>query len=244
MAQDILSDMDGDDVNSINDSVEALQVAQIINTTYFNIIDGKDWPWLKELFSLTGLADANTPSHMQIPSNIINIEFVKYNIRTVTDTKDKFTEIKYKAPKDFLDFISVRDSADSTVQVVTDFSGTKLNIHNNKEPQFWTSFDDNYVVFDSFDNTVDTTMQSSKSQCYGKRYPTFSLTDSFVADLPVQMFSYLLNEAKATCFSTLKQATNQKAEQHSISQRRRMSQEAWKTSKGIKYPDFGRPGKK
>jgi len=47
--------MDSDEVNSINDSVEALQVAQIIKTTYFNIIDGRDWPWLKELFKLTGL---------------------------------------------------------------------------------------------------------------------------------------------------------------------------------------------
>ena len=46
MTQDILSDMDSDDVNSINDSVEALQVAQIIKTTYYNIIDGKNYAFL------------------------------------------------------------------------------------------------------------------------------------------------------------------------------------------------------
>ena len=46
MTQDIMSDMDSDDINSINDSVEALQVAQIIKTTYYNIIDGKNYAFL------------------------------------------------------------------------------------------------------------------------------------------------------------------------------------------------------
>jgi len=52
MTQDIMSDMDSDDVNSINDSVEALQVAQIIKTTYYNIIDGKNYAFLYELFQV------------------------------------------------------------------------------------------------------------------------------------------------------------------------------------------------
>ena len=34
MTQDILSDMDSDEVNSINDSVESLQVLGIIKNTY------------------------------------------------------------------------------------------------------------------------------------------------------------------------------------------------------------------
>ena len=56
------------------------------------------------------------------------------------------------------------------------------------------------------------------------------------------MFTYLLNEAKSTCFLTLKQMANQKAEQVSVTQRRKMSQDAWKlqTEKGIMYPNYGR----
>ena len=52
MVQDIMSDMDSDEVNSINDSQEATQVAQIIKSTYYNIIDGRDMPFLYELFQL------------------------------------------------------------------------------------------------------------------------------------------------------------------------------------------------
>lgn len=245
MTQSILSEMEEDEVNSINDSVVALQVADIIRTTYFNIIDSKDsWPWMRELFSLTSIADTTKPTHMLIPTNIIDVEFVKYNTRVLTDTKDKYRDIKYKFPKAFLGLLEVRDSSATTVQVVTEVNGTKLNVRNDKAPQYWTSFDDTYIVFDSFDIAVDSVLQTSKTQCSGGRYPTFTLSDNFVADLPVQMFTYLLNEAKSTCFLSLKQMANQKAEQHSITQRRRMSQSAWKIAKGINYPDFGRKGKK
>jgi hypothetical protein len=78
------------------------------------------------------------------------------------------------------------------------------------------------------------------TQYFGKRSVTFTLSDSFTPDLPVQMFSYLLNEAKSVCFATLKQVANVKAEQASISQKRRMSQEAWKIKSGITYPNYGR----
>lgn len=240
MTQDILSDMNSDSVNSINDTTESLQVAQIIQSTYFNIIDGKHWPWLKELFQLTGLGLTAKPTHVQIPSNIIEVEWVKYNTRKSTDTRDYYTTIKYKTPEEFVDYLALRNSADSDITVVTDYSSTPLNIYTNKAPEYWTSFDDNYIVFDSYLSDVDTTLQTSKTQCYGRRYPTFTMSDTFTADLPVQMFSYFLNESKSTCFLRLKQVGDQKSEQHSVTQRRRMSQDAWKTAKGIKYPNYGR----
>ena len=240
LTQDILSDMESDEVNSINDTTESLQVAGIVKSTYFNIIDGRHWPWLKELFQLTSLADVTKPTHMQIPTTIEDVEFVKYNLRRVSDTRDFYTTRKYRTPEDFLLLLERRNSSLSTITVITDFSGTKLNIQNNKAPEYYTSFDDNYIVFDSYDSGVDVTLQTAKTQCYGRRYPTFTMSDTFVPDLPIQMFSYLLNEAKATCFSTIKQVTNNKAEQGAITQRRRQSQDAWKLNKGIRYPNYGR----
>jgi len=240
IVQDVLSDMESDEVNSINDTTESLEVAQIVKSTYYNIIDGKHWPWLKELFQLTALSDTTKPTHMQIPETIEDIEFVKYNKRKLADTRDFYSTLKYKTPEEFLLILERRDSSASDVLVVTDYSSTKLNVYTDKAPEYYTSFDDNYVVFDSYDSAVDTTLQTSKTQCYGRRHPTWTMEDTFTPDLPVQMFSYLLNEAKATCFATLKQTVNQKAEQHAISQRRRQSQDAWKLNKGIRYPNYGR----
>ena len=240
MVQDILSDMDSDEVNSINDSTESLQVAQIIKSTYYNIVDGKDYPFFKELFQLDSNGTVARPTHMRLPETIIDLEWIKYDCRKAGETRNRFTKIEYKTPEEFLDIVDQRISTASNIQVVTDSTGIKLNVYNDKAPSYFTSFDDDYLVFDAFNGTVDSTLQNSKTQCHGKRSVTFTLSDSFIPDIPVQMFSYLLNDAKSACFVTLKQMTNPKVEQQAVSQRRRMSQEAWRISNGISYPNYGR----
>ena len=240
MTQDILSDMDSDEVNSINDSVESLQVAQIIKTTYYNIIDGRDYDFLYELFQLDASGTSSRPTHMKLPENIIDLKYIKYNCKTLTDTKDKYLKIKYLMPEDFMEVVDSRDSSKSNVTVVTDPTGISINVMNDKAPEYFTSFDDENLVFDSYDSQVDTTLQNNKTQCHGKRSVAFTLLDSFTPDLPVQMFSYLLAEAKSTAFVTLKQMPNAKAEQISNSQKRRMSQDAWRVKNGIHYPNYGR----
>lgn len=240
MVQDILSDMDSDEVNSINDSTESLQVAQIIKSTYYTIIDGRDFPWLKEMFQLDPTGSVSKPTYMRLPETIIDLDWVKYNSRKSTDTKDKFLKVEYKLPEDFLEITDQRDSSSSSVQVVTDYSGIKINVYNDRAPKYFTSFDDDTLVFDAFDSGIDSYLQNSKTQCFGKRSVVFTMSDSFTPDLPVQMFSYLLNEAKSNCFVTLKQVSNVKAEQNSISQKRRMSQDAWKIRNGVTFPNYGR----
>ena len=240
MVQDIMSDMDSDEINSINDTVEALQVAQIIKTTYYNIIDGKDLPFLYETFQLDSSGTSSRPTHMGLPETIIDLKSLNYNCRKLTDTKDKYKEILYKTPEDFLYILNQRDSSASNVTSVTDTTGITLLISNDKAPQYFTSFDDDNLVFDSYDSAIDSTLVASKTQCHGKRSVAFTLLDTFTPDLPVQMFTYLLAEAKSTAFLTLKQMANQKAEQVSISHKRRMSQEAWKLKNGITFGNYGR----
>jgi hypothetical protein len=240
IVQDILSDMDSDEVNSINDSVESLQVAQIVKSTYYNIIDGKDYPWLKELFQLNASGVASKPTFMSLPSTVIDLEWIKYNKIKVGETKALYKKIIYKTPEDFLAITDLRDSSASNVLVEIDSSGVRINAFNDRAPQYFTSFDDEVLVFDAYDLALEVSLQNSKTQCYGKRSVAFTLLDTFTPDMPVQMFTYLLAEAKSTCFAVLKQVANIKAEQTSVTQRRRMSQEAWKIKKGITYPNYGR----
>ena len=243
IVQDIMSDMDSDNVNAINDSVEAIQVAQVVKTTYYNIIDGKDYAFLYELFRMTASGTTARPTHMSLPEDIIDLKYIKYNSKKTSTAKDLFQVIEYKTPEEFMYLTDARDSTDTaTVLKVTDPTNITINILKNKCPQYFTSFDDVTMVFDSYLATLDSTLQASKTQCHGKRSIAFTLSDTFTPDLPVQMFTYLLNEAKSAAFLTLKQMANQKAEQISVTQRRKMSQDAWKlqVEKGIMYPNYGR----
>lgn len=242
MVQDILSDMDSDEVNSINDTVEALQVAQILKSTYFNIIDGRDWPHLYQPFQLTASGTADRPTHMRLPDNIIDVSWVKYDCKVAGETRDKIKNIVFKTPAAFQDILEQRDSTETTITEVVDTSGISMNIYNDRAPLYFTSFDNEHVVFDAYNSAVESTLQTAKTSCYGKVYPTWTMSDTFTPDLPTQSFSYLLNEAKSTASLRLKQAPDQKAEQHSVTQKRRQSQAAWRIAGGITMPNYGRKG--
>ena len=49
LVQSILSDMDSEPVNSISDSIEAEQIASVIEDTYFNFISAREIPEHRQL---------------------------------------------------------------------------------------------------------------------------------------------------------------------------------------------------
>lgn len=243
MVQDILNDADSDPVDSYLDTVESQQVAQILKTTYFNIIDGKDWPHLFNLFQLTETS-ASTPTHLNIANTVVKVMWVKYDKASATDTRTKYLDVTYKEPEEFVNILNARVSDATNIDIITDPSGLPLLIYNDKAPTYYTSFTDDTIVMDAYDSAVETYLKTAKNQCHGKIYPSVTLSDSLYFDLPTEMYSYLLAEGKATSFQVLKQIVNQKAEYHSVSQRRRMSWESHNLNRGNRYPDFGRRSKK
>lgn len=243
ITQDILSDLDSDEVNSINDTVEATQVASIVRSVYEHLMDGRDWPHLYSLFSLDASGSSSLPTILTLPSNVEELAWLKYNKKKSTDVNDRYEDVKYLIPKDFVDLCSRRNSSETTVDQII-VGGVSLNVLNNVAPTYYTSFDNDNIICDSYDSAVDSTLQSSKTQAYGKRLPVFTLTDSFIPDLPTNAFALLVNESKSACSLKLKQAPDQKAEQYAITGRRKISQEAWRVSNGITYPSYGRTRKK
>jgi len=243
MVQDILNDMDSDEVNSVSDTVESQQVGQVIETTFFELMANKIWPHLRSLFRLDGLGNIAQPTHMKLPENVRNLDnivSIKYNQRRLTDTKDKILPVHFRSMEAFLTLTNGYDSSEATVQTVIDTGGATIYIKNDRPPEFWTSFDDEHIIFNSFDSEVDTTLQSSKSQLVGYREVTFSQNDEFIADLPSKYFPMFLAEAKSVCFNALKQLVNEKAEQQTTRQKRYLSQQGWKANAQNRYPNYGR----
>jgi len=209
MTQGILSAMESDEVNAISDTAESLQVANIIKNTYYDLISNKTIPEHQKLFELTGLGDTNYPTIMKLEDDAVSVEWVSYDKRSsATDTDVNFVQVPYCHPTVFLERTNKRNSDDDDVIVTTDTTYTNdvsLLIRTDENPQFFTTFDDQHLVFDSHDSTIDTTLTGTKTQCWGTIEPAFSLTDAFVPDIDSDFFPYLFNAAKAVCFAELKQ---------------------------------------
>lgn len=242
MVQDILSDMNSDEVSSITDTMESLQVAQILKSTYEEMMSRKNWPHLQKLIYLNSSGTTDRPTHMAVPETIKEVVSVSYNKIKDGQTAPRWSEVEYKYPDDFLRYTNSRNTALANTVEIEDVSGVKLLIKNDAAPTFYTSFDDENIVFDSYDSAVDSTLQASKTQVLAYMSPVVTLNDTFVFDLPAEMFSVLLAEAKSTCFTRIKQMPDGKAEQQARRGLSWASRKAWQVEGGWRFPDYGRKG--
>lgn len=227
MTQNILSAMDSDEVNSIADTEESAQVAEIIKECFNDLMTQREWPFLRTKTTLVGLGDTANPTKMQMPEDFNKLYWIKYNKKNVT----------YMDPAEFQDMLDLRvEQVD-----VVDANGFVLN----RDPEYWTSFDDKYVVFDGIDKAVDTTLLQAKSQAYALKSAVWTHDDEFVPDLPDKFFPTLLAESKATCFLNLKQQGNQREERRAQRGRVMLRNESWRNEQGeVRYNTLINYGRK
>lgn len=244
LVTDILSDMDSDNVNSIFDTFESEQVAQIVKTTYYAMMSTRDWPHLRETIQLTPSSDPAKPTHMYVPDGVTRMVFINYDTAKQGETRKKYQPVTWREPDEFLMLTNRQNSESDNVDVIVDDSGVELLIRNNTHPSYYTSFDDKALVFNSYDSAVETTLQNDKTQAMAYVAPTWSMTDTFVPDLPAEAFMALLEESKSRAMMKLKQMEDAKSEQEAQRQHRWLSRNAWKVKGGIKKPNFGRNSRK
>lgn len=239
MTQDILSSMSSDEVNSISDTSESLQVATILKQKYFDLIDRVPLPDHEMLVQLDSGLGTETPVLMYIPDSIGEIKWLKYYDSNITGTHtangfihDLNLDITSSStsgviiPPGYLnvtilpneDFINRVTSFNPQATNVESYNFTEgdtkaynLNYFNDRSPCYCTVIKNYYVLFDSYDSVVDDTLQSSKTMAMGRIVPHFRMEDSFVPDLADEQFQLLFNEAKALAFFELKQQPHQLA---------------------------------
>lgn len=245
IVSDILSDMDGDYVDSINDTDEATQVAQIVKTTYQAMMSNRNWPHTAVVLNITPSGNNLLPTHTSLPDNVKELISVYYDVRRGGETRLNYRQIKYLDPDDFLRLTNQRNNDDVNCDVIQDPSGVKILIMTNKAPEYYTSFDDTTMVFDSYDSSVDSTIQANKTQIRAYTIPPFEMQDDFTPDLPDEAFAALIEEAKSKAMFKLKQTQDIKAEQEANRQQRWLSRRAWKTHEKDLYPySYGRKNAK
>ena len=206
VVQSILSDMDSEDVNTISDTVEAQQVASVVEDTYFNIIAARSIPEHNKLIPLVSLANNAKPTHFTYPARTKQLMRVDYNIGTAS--VPDYREIVYVEPLVFIDRMDETGKKVTTVD-----QSVELFVASDKDPSYYTSFNDNHIIMDAYDVSVEANLASNKTRAFCAIYPTFSQTDSFAIDLDQTLMPLLLAESKSACMSLFKGGSDPKVEQ-------------------------------
>ena len=215
--QTILSALDSDEVNNYNDTTESTQVAHIVKTVWNDINNRADLPEHYQLFELTASGDNTKPTLMTKPSDVDTIIWIEYNKVISGDTDPLYQPVSFM-PLD--EFFAMQDSlrvSDTTVgswdQTLDSSDSITFIYRNDKAPDYYTTWNDTTLIFDSYDSAVDTTLQKTKTRCYGKKDQTFTMSNSFVPFADRDMSTLLLNEAKVLAFAELKQMGHDVARQ-------------------------------
>jgi len=207
-----------DEVNSISDSPDAEQIAQIAQDSAYDLLNQSEWPHAIRLMQLESIADSDRPNYLRIPDEVVRIDYIKYDNTDPSEAVDdvdlvKIENIEWLPPQQFLDMVQARNTQTEGIQMVTDFNGVRMPIRTDTGPSYWTSFDDEYIVFDAVNLDLESTLQGIKSQCHAKWIQNITIDDDFQLDAPAHFFSLWLADVKSTAFIYMKQEASPKDEQ-------------------------------
>lgn len=247
MVQRILEAMESDEVNNYDDTPESLAVANIIKEVYYDIISTLDIPEHYTMFQLNASGSSSYPVVMTLPSDIRDLIWMKYNAVTSGETESNFELVQYLDPPTFIDRMHRLNTGDTNVDSMSytvNGDAFEFKYFTDRQPYFYTVFEDSILIFDGYDSSVDSTLQKSKTSCYGRLIPTFTLANTFTPNLDAGQMQLLLQEAKSQAFYELKQMPNQKAE----GKARRAWINANKRARNVpvyipaysRYPNYGR----
>lgn len=210
LTQNILSALDSDEVNSISDTTEARQVVKVIKTAYFNILSRANLPEHQNLFTLDASGSSDLPVLMTKPTNVARIDWIQYN-KLDDDANDLWIDIPIYPLKTFIDITQQLDPTATNVGSMEVDTHT-FYFEDDTFPTKCTILNDFNIIFDAYDNTIETTLQTEKTKAFGLLVPTFEESNNFVPDMDELQSTLLLNEAKSLAFFELKQVTHEKAE--------------------------------
>ncbi len=229
MVQNIGSALELDEVNSITDTVESLQIAEVIKETFYEQFNNIIVPEFERLFALESVSSLLSPNYLKIPSDVSKVLWLKYkDFRADGMQRD----ICYIPPEDFLGIqLNYTDASNYGFRTLDPSSGVTYIIRTDAPATHFTMFDDNYIAFDGLDALYETTLVGANSVGFGMKSFEFTLADDFIPPIDGNLFPLLLAESKSVCFINQKQVSSTKEEQRARRQRIRMQNDQFKARK-------------
>lgn len=243
IVQSVIRSLDLDPVNDVNDTPEAIQIADLARDVYEEISVNQDWAYKRTMTALSPSSDPDRPTHMKLPDNLVLLHWVNYNKKKNASEKDRYEKVQYLYPDEFIRKANGQNTDNEHIKVVTDYSGVPFSIRTDQAPTYWTSFDDEFVVFDSYEQKSGATLVGARTQVYGSFIRPWSYDQSFIPHMPADVFPHYLAELKSVCSVVLKQVTNEKFEQQSRRQRTWLYQRNANVNQGHRFPNYGRKSK-
>lgn len=241
LVQRVLEKLDLDVVNSINDSPDAILIAREAEDTYYDLVNRNEWPERYDLINVESVGDTNNPTALRLSTDTLNILSLRYDVTTADDTDTIYRELIQLDPEDFLDKVYSRNDSETTTTTAS-YKGLDIYVYNDQMPTYFTVFDNEFLVLDSWDSAVETTVQGTKSVVRGSTIPTFETTDAYVLPVDITTFPLYLAEVTAAASLALNGTNDAESERRRNRGISRLRRSANRTGTQSTRNNFGRVG--
>lgn len=170
LVQDMLAAIEAEEVTDVGETTEAGMCVQIANRCFEQVITSFRWRHTRRYAQLTATAAFN---ELAPPDGCIALD--PYHVYYGSQ------RILYYRPEDFMQITILRTGSNI-------ISSNNINIYNDRAPIYFTSDDDQTLVFDALDSPTSG-LDATKSLALGYFHPTARLgANADVFALPAQIF--------------------------------------------------------
>ena len=228
VVQDTCRAMQGFNVDSIFETDESEDIAYIAERMYYHLVQRfNNIGWTGAVGTLEGLGDTTRPTHMRIPENVQRIQdsLIQYNQAKANDGATVFYKnVEYVEPEYFLRISANRVDGNDNTLVVNDPSGVEFVVLTDQAPTYCTSFDQEYIVFDSYDSEEDTTLQQTKTRLTFTKEEVFLVQDEFEIPIPSHLSTLYQDLVTSESMRLLRQMSDDGTERRARAAMIRMQQ--------------------
>lgn len=245
VVQDVSRYMQGFDIDSVYDTDESTDIAYICERMYYHLVQRfNNIGWTGGIGTLESVGNIDLPNYLRIPDNVQKIQDarIQYNrARSEDNAMVLYHDIKYLPPQQFLDRQLGLSDAIPETQIVSDPSGVQFLVRTNKAPNYCTSFDQEFLVFDSYDKEEDTTLQQSKSRIEFTSEEAFLIQDNFIIPIPSDLSTLYTDLCIAEASTQLRQEPAQEVQRRARAALIRMQQKSHRIGSQGRVPiKYGR----
>ena len=246
LVQEVGRAIGSDEIDQLDENTETADIVALLETTYEYILDRFNWEFTRNQLRTLDEREVGDldVSRLPLPTDVQGLTgtemVVRYRDPTDGQTQ-RFKDLNYLPPAEFLRRSQGLNENDANVTSVTTSTGVVLLVRTNAAPSNYTSFDEEHIWFDSYDITRGNGNLGTDTVIIANVDPVMDWTDpTAFLPIPERMEKLVMYETIKIAAVQLRQTADPEATQRARALQNSLKELEPRVKRDTESVDYGR----